>query len=116
MAIKDLTKVQKIVFICNGGTCSNGGADQNTLALRAQLTHHEMDNEIHTVRTKCMGQCTSGPIVFIHPEGAWYGSVTPEIAREIVTQHLLQNNLLKEQLRFPEETTLTLNPVTFKAD
>ena len=111
MAIKDLTKVQKIVFICNGGTCSNGGADPNTLALRAQLTQLSMDDEVHTVRTKCMGQCTSGPIVFIHPEGAWYGGVTPEIAREIVTQHLLHNNLLQEQLCFPEAEALTLKPI-----
>ncbi|WP_343691029.1 (2Fe-2S) ferredoxin domain-containing protein [Chitinophaga sp.] len=115
MAIKDLTKVQKMVFICNGGTCSKGGADENTLALRAHLTQHGMDDEIHTIRTKCMGQCTNGPIVFIHPEGAWYGGVTTEVARDIVTQHLLQNTLLPSQLCFPEAEAMQLQPVTFNA-
>lgn len=119
MAIKDLNKVQKIVFVCNGGTCAKGGADENTLALRAHLTQHGMDDEIHTVRTKCMGQCTSGPIVFIHPEGAWYGTVTPEIARDIVSKHLLQNTLLESQLCHPGADEMVLHPVTFgsvKAD
>ena len=115
MAIKDLTRVQKMVFICNGGTCAKGGADENTLALRAQLSKHGMDDEIHTVRTKCMGQCTSGPIVFIHPEGAWYGSVNPDIARDIVTQHLLQNTLLASQLCFPEAGAMELQPLRFTA-
>lgn len=115
MAIKDLTKVQKMVFICNGGTCAKGGADENTLALRAHLTKHGMDDEIHTIRTKCMGQCTSGPIVFIHPEGAWYGGVNPAVARDIVTSHLLQNTLLTSQLCFPEAEGMALQPVTFNA-
>lgn len=114
MAIKDLTKVQKMVFICNGGTCAKGGADDNTLALRAHLTQHGMDDEIHTIRTKCMGQCTSGPIVFIHPEGAWYGGVNTDVARDIVTQHLLQNTLLTSQLCFPEAESLHLAPVTLR--
>jgi (2Fe-2S) ferredoxin len=115
MAIKDLNKVQKIVFICNGGTCAKGGADENTVALRAELTKQGMDDEIHTVRTKCMGQCTSGPIVFIHPEGTWYGTVNTEIARDIVSRHLLQNTLLETQLCYPGADEVVLNTVTIGA-
>jgi (2Fe-2S) ferredoxin len=102
MAIKDLTKVQRIIFICNGGTCSNKlEGEDNTAALRKNLTEHNLDDNVHTVRTKCMGQCDKGPIMFIHPEGVWYGGVNSEFTREIVTEHILSDNLIKERVVFP---------------
>jgi (2Fe-2S) ferredoxin len=103
MAIKDLTKVQKIVFICNGGTCTNkSGPDDNTAELRKHLTEYELNDAVHTVRTKCMGQCDKGPVMFIHPEGVWYGGVNPEITREIVVKHLIGHVLIEENVIFPE--------------
>lgn len=102
MAIKDLTKVQRIIFICNGGTCSNKSeGDDNTAELRKHLTEYDLNDNVHTVRTKCMGQCDKGPIMFIHPEGVWYGGVNPELTRQIVTQHILSDTLIKESVVFP---------------
>ncbi|SFD48093.1 (2Fe-2S) ferredoxin [Chitinophaga sp. CF118] len=111
MAIKDLTKVQKIVFICNGGTCSNkSGSDDNTAELRKHLTEHDLNDEVHTIRTKCMGQCDKGPIMFIHPDGIWYGGVNLELTGEIVKQHLKENIVITESVVFPEqEVSVTKN-------
>lgn len=102
MAIKDLTKVQRIIFACNGGTCTqkSEGAD-SIVDLRKHLTEHDLNDDVHTVRTKCMGQCDRGPIMFIHPEGVWYGGVNPALTREIVTQHILSGNLVKDNVVFP---------------
>jgi (2Fe-2S) ferredoxin len=103
MAIKDLTKVRRILFICNGGTCSNkSGTDDNTAELRKHLTENNLNDEVHTVRTKCMGQCDKGPVMFIHPEGVWYGSLHPELAREIVVKHLIGHTPVVEHVIFPE--------------
>jgi (2Fe-2S) ferredoxin len=112
MAIKDLTKVQKILFICNGGTCSKSGADENTSQLRTHITENDLDDEIHTVRTKCLGQCTWGPMIFMHPEGLWYKGVTLDTTRDIVTQHLMQNVLLEDHVHFPAAELVDAKPLT----
>jgi len=104
MAIKDLTKVQKIVFICNGGTCNkNNVADENTVELRKHLSEQNMNDEVHTVRTKCLGQCDKGPIMFIHPEGTWYGNVNTSLTRDIVVKHLKQDIYVTENIVFPAQ-------------
>ncbi|MBW8687077.1 (2Fe-2S) ferredoxin domain-containing protein [Chitinophaga rhizophila] len=111
MAIKDLTKVQKILFMCNGGTCSNKGADDTTNQIRAHLTENDLNAEIHTVRTKCLGQCTWGPMIFMHPEGVWYKGVTPEATRDIVTQHLIRNELVTGHVHFPDAAQIEAKPL-----
>lgn len=111
---KDLTKVQKIVFICNGECCAKAGANENTLAIRAELKQHLLNDEVHTVRTKCMGQCKQGPIVFMHPEGLWYKGVTFDVSKKIVNQHLLQNTLINNHILHPKEQCVELNPLTVK--
>jgi (2Fe-2S) ferredoxin len=40
--------------------------------------------------------------MFIHPEGVWYGSLNPELAREIVVKHLIGDTLIAEHVIFPE--------------
>lgn len=39
----------------------------------------------------CMGQCSSGPTVYITPDSTWYCRVKPEDVAEIVTQDLQLN-------------------------
>lgn len=112
MAIKDLTKVQKILFICNGGTCSNKGADETTIRLRTHLSENDLNDEIHTVRTKCLGQCTWGPMVFMHPEGLWYKEVSPETTRAIVAEHLMKNALVMDHVHFPEAELVDAKPLS----
>jgi hypothetical protein len=35
MAIKDLSKIDKHLFLCNGGSCKLLGAEESTAAIRA---------------------------------------------------------------------------------
>jgi (2Fe-2S) ferredoxin len=111
---KDLSKVQRIVFICNGECCLKAGANENTLALRAALKDRLLQDEVHTVRTRCMGQCKQGPIVFIHPEGVWYKSIFLEESKQIVSDHLLSNTLMNQHVLYPVEQEVALKPVTIK--
>lgn len=108
---KDLTKVQRIVFICNGECCLKAGANENTLALRAELKDCLLHDEVHTVRTRCMGQCKQGPIVFIHPEGVWYKNILLDDSKKIVSHHLLKNTVMTQHVLYPAEEHVTLNPV-----
>jgi (2Fe-2S) ferredoxin len=111
---KDLTKVQKIVFICNGECCLKAGANENTLALRAELKDLLLHDEVHTVRTRCMGQCKQGPVVFIHPEGVWYKNVFLNESKKIASDHLLKNTWMQQHVLYPAERRVTLNPITIR--
>lgn len=108
---KDLTLVQKIVFICNGDCCMEAGANENTLALRASIKENSLDNEIHTVRTRCFGQCKSGPILFIHPDNIWYKKINPELSKKVVTSHLMHREYLHDHVLFTGKDSSLHKPV-----
>jgi len=95
---KDLSIVQRIAFICNGDSCLKRGAEDTTRQLRAAITTHGAQARLHTIRTRCTDQCTHGPVVFVHPEGTWYEQVTPELATQLVAQHLLAGEPVAESV------------------
>ncbi|GAC1401131.1 MAG: hypothetical protein NVSMB63_11570 [Sediminibacterium sp.] len=97
---KDLTKVQHIVFICNGNSCLGKGSDDTTLQIRNAITAQDMHEAIHTIRTRCTGQCEHGPMVFVTPEATWYKEMKPEVSERLVQQHLVEKQLLEEHLFF----------------
>ncbi len=95
---KDLNVVDHIVFVCNGGSCLKKGAEENTNILRAQILHHEIHDSIHTIKTRCTGQCVHAPVVFVHPDNVWYEKIDAEKSRMIVDQHLVDKTLLKDHV------------------
>lgn len=112
--VKQISLIQKIVFICNGDCCMKAGADENTLALRACIKENQLDKEIHTVRTRCMGQCKTGPIVFITPDNVWYKGMNPELSKKIVTSHLMNNQHLQSNVLFADENSRSYKPINRK--
>ncbi|ANO48879.1 TonB-dependent receptor domain-containing protein [Flavobacterium columnare] len=102
---KDLSKIKKIIYLCNGTCCTDNGAEENIKTLRKNLTQYELNDEIHTIRTKCQGFCKKGPIVNIQPENTWYKEVNIETSNKIVTTHILKDTLIKEQLLFSSNST-----------
>ncbi|MBF6656457.1 TonB-dependent receptor domain-containing protein [Flavobacterium columnare] len=102
---KDLSKIKKIIYLCNGTCCTDNGAEENIKTLRKSLTQYELNDEIHTIRTKCQGFCKKGPIVNIQPENTWYKEVNIETSNKIVTTHILKDTLIKEQLLFSSNST-----------
>ncbi|WP_164849069.1 TonB-dependent receptor domain-containing protein [Flavobacterium columnare] len=103
---KDLSKIKKIIYLCNGTCCTDNGAEENIQVLRKTLTEQELNDEVHTIRTKCQGFCKKGPIVNIQPENTWYKEVDIETSRGIVTTHILKNILLKKDLLFSSNSII----------
>jgi (2Fe-2S) ferredoxin len=97
---KDLSKIKKIIYLCNGTSCTNKGAEENITALRNSLTEQELNDEIHTIRTKCSGFCKKGPIISIQPENTWYKEMNVTTSNDVVTTHILQDKILEDQLLF----------------
>jgi (2Fe-2S) ferredoxin len=89
MAIKDLTRVQQHLLLCNGSSCAGHGAAASTLALRDAISAAGLHEAVHTTRTMCNGRCDDGPIVIVQPDGIWYKHVDEATARRIVAEHVV---------------------------
>jgi (2Fe-2S) ferredoxin len=88
MTTWNLEGCQRLVLLCNGDTCTTRGSDDVTLALRRELAAYGLDALVHTARTRCLGRCDDGCTVVVQPDNVWYREVTPDLARQIVQEHL----------------------------
>ncbi len=104
MAIKDLSLVRNHLFICNGGSCLNAGAEESTKAIRSCIAEAGLDTEIHTTKTLCNGRCEDAPVVIIMPDNIWYKKMTSEKASILVEEHLLRRKIVEEHLLFDYST------------
>jgi outer membrane receptor protein involved in Fe transport/(2Fe-2S) ferredoxin len=102
---KDLSKIKKLIYLCNGTSCTNKGAEENITSLRNSLTEQDLNDEIHTIRTKCQGFCKKGPIISIHPENTWYQKMDVIASSAVVTTHILKNTILENQVLFTSNNT-----------
>lgn len=100
MTTWDLQGTRHIVLLCNGDTCSDRGADLVTLTLRRELQAQHLDPFVHTARTRCMGRCEDGCTVVVMPDNTWYRNVTPDLARRIVSEHLIDGQPVHEIVSF----------------
>ncbi|MBI2563679.1 MAG: (2Fe-2S) ferredoxin domain-containing protein [candidate division NC10 bacterium] len=87
---KDLTRVEQVVFLCQGGGCQRRGAEAITAAIRALITARGYGDRIHTIKTRCVNPCEHGPVVIVYPAGVWYGSVTEDRVAELVERQLIR--------------------------
>lgn len=99
MATWNLTGMDSHLFICEGGTCKRGGAEEVTEAIRHEIRLNGADSRIHTTRTRCNGRCEDACVVIHYPEGNWYRDMTPAKARRLVAG-ILKGNSLEEQLLY----------------
>lgn len=106
---KDLSKIQKTIYLCNGTSCTNKGAEENITALRNALTENNLNDEVHTIRTKCSGFCKKGPIIGIQPENTWYQQMSEEKSVQVVTTHLLQNQFLDNHILYTSSAEINFN-------
>ena len=77
MAIKDLINTKKCLFICNGGSCMKKDAEEVTQAIRRCIKNMNLDDDYHTVRTRCMGRCDDAPVAMLAPDNTWLQNIHP---------------------------------------
>ena len=80
MATWDLSKTKHHVLICNGSSCNRVGAEELTQAIRKEISDRDLDDIIHTTRTRCNGRCHDKCVVIHYPKGTWYKDLKPEDA------------------------------------
>jgi (2Fe-2S) ferredoxin len=80
--------------MCSGFTCNKKGSEENIAALRACIKDNSLEAQVHTIKTLCTGQCESGPMMLVYPEGVWYKEIDVRRAEGVITSHVMQNQLL----------------------
>lgn len=100
MAIKDLIKVDKHLFLCNGGSCKLLGAEESTAAIRSAINERGLTEQIHTTKTLCNGRCKDGPIVISMPEGIWFKKIDKEKVDSLVKKFLVDKKIPWQDVLF----------------
>ena len=78
------------VLVCGGTGCEAAKSDQIFKNLIHECEHQGVKDKVQVVKTGCFGFCEQGPIVKVLPEESFYVQVTPEDAKEIVSEHLVK--------------------------
>ena len=116
MAIKNITEVVTHLFLCNGGSCCQKGAEESTRRIREYIAHEELEKTVHTTKTYCNGRCNDGPVVVAMPEGKWFKNVTPENAKRFVKEYLVAKNGCEKLSLFTYGDTLIKEDVAVEIE
>ncbi|MGP7817193.1 (2Fe-2S) ferredoxin domain-containing protein [Niallia sp. 01092] len=102
MATWDLSNTKHHILICNGSSCNRAGAEELTQAIRKEILDRELDDALHTTRTRCNGRCHDKCVVIDYPKGTWYQDLKPEDAPLFVDSLLVNED-------FTEKVSHTFN-------
>lgn len=92
------------ILVCGGTGCESSKADQIYKNLIAECEAQGVKEQVQVVKTGCFGFCEQGPIVKILPEDAFYVHVSPEDAKELVSEHIVKGREVKRLLYNREES------------
>jgi (2Fe-2S) ferredoxin len=85
--------------VCRSSRCYPSRNYQPVVeALESALREANLD--VQVITSGCLEVCQQGPVVFYSGDRTWYKRVTPQVARQIVFEHLLNSCPLKDHL-FP---------------
>jgi (2Fe-2S) ferredoxin len=50
--------------------------------------------KLRATKSGCIGRCALGPVCVVYPDGVWYSYVDEKDVREIIDQHLINNQIV----------------------
>jgi (2Fe-2S) ferredoxin len=83
------------------GTCGIAAGARDTMKSILDTIEKETMNGIIVTQTGCIGLCEKEPIVMVtvgESPKVTYGKVSPEIAQNIVTEHVGQGQIVKDHV------------------
>jgi len=89
---------QTCISICAGTGCRAAGADAVVDAFIDEIERRELYVNVELKETGCHGFCERGPLVVIRPQKVFYQRVRPEDVPEIISETVLQGNIIERLL------------------
>lgn len=97
---EDVPSHQHHVLVCRGPRCAAKNAGDTSVALADTLRARGLaDNRVLVTQTGCLFPCNHAPVVVVHPDDTWYGSVAPDDVPTIVDDHLLGGQVVEALTR-----------------
>ncbi|MFO7729178.1 MAG: NADH-quinone oxidoreductase subunit NuoF [Spirochaetia bacterium] len=78
------------ILVCGGTACESSKSDKIYKNLMHECESQGVRDKVQVVKTGCFGFCEQGPIIKVLPEESFYVQVTPEDAKEIVSEHIVK--------------------------
>ncbi len=104
------------VLVCGGTGCTSSGSQQIIDVLNEEIKKHGIQKEVNVIKTGCFGLCELGPIMIVYPEGSFYSRVDVKNIPEIVSEHLINGNVVTKLLykdTVKEDSIISLNETPF---
>ena len=86
------------ISICAGTGCRASGAEAVIDAFLDEIERRELQVNVALKETGCPGFCERGPLVVILPKKIFYQRVKPEDVPEIISETVLQGNIVERLL------------------
>ena len=88
---------KRLVYVCEGGDCSEKGSIELHGELKCQLEERDKDHKNRLRKYPCFGGCAHGINVVVHPDRCFYSKVTLQDLPDIVN-HLTDQGPKVERL------------------
>ena len=92
----DTAKYKYQVLVCSGAGCISSNCIDVKNAVDDEIVKIGKQNEVLVRETGCMGTCSVGPVMLILPERIFYTELTPEIAKNIIDNHIVRGEILNK--------------------
>jgi len=99
-----MSKYRMHILVCGGTGCIASGAEDVVGELRAELTKHNLQDEVQVLKTGCFGFCEQGPIVKIYPDNVFYVKVQGEDIAKLVEEHIVKGRIYDKLLYTDPQT------------
>jgi NADH-quinone oxidoreductase subunit F len=101
------------ISVCGGTGCRASGAAAVVDALIDEIERRELQITVELKETGCHGFCERGPVVVIRPKRIFYQRVKPEDIPEIISETVLNDNIIERLLY---EDPVTKEKITYEPD